>query len=380
MVRVVRGLAGALAERHDVIVVHPEADRDLDLGAGCVEVVSCLPRARGPWARRLAGGAALATGHTLWAAELDLGRLRGAVDELLARYRPDVLQVEHLVLGDVLPRSATGPLRVVTVHDPAERRADVRRPWKWEHVVQSIDGVVAVRQQRRALSRADAAVVFSERDRGLVAPASPPRTEVATIPVGWEVPAVPLDPVGIDPPTLVFVGNFRHPPNVAAATRAARRVLPRVRETQSDVTLVIVGADPPREVSNLAGEHVRVTGEVDSVVPYLDRAAVVIAPIELGGGTRIKVLEAVAAGKAVVATARAAAGTGADAADALASADSDDAFAGAVVHLLNDVDARRDLAGRARAWALRELSWSTMADRYCDLYDRLEHRRHSRPH
>ena len=83
------------------------------------------------------------------------------------------------------------------------------------------------------------------------------------------------------------------------------------------MTLVIVGADPPREVSKLAGEHVRVTGEVDSVMPYLDRAAVVLAPIELGGGTRIKVLEAVAAGKAVVATTRAAAGTGADAAGAL---------------------------------------------------------------
>ena len=59
-----------------------------------------------------------------------------------------------------------------------------------------------MRQQRRVLSRADAAVVFSERDRGLVAPATSQRTEVVTIPVGWEVPTVSLDPVGTDPPTL----------------------------------------------------------------------------------------------------------------------------------------------------------------------------------
>ena len=166
-----------------------------------------------------------------------------------------------------------------------------------------------------------------------------------------------------------------HPPNVDAAVRAVREVLPRVRATRPDTTLVLVGASPPPEVTALAGEQVVVTGAVDSVIPYLDRAAVVIAPLHLGGGTRVKVLEALALGKAVVATARAAEGIGAERAGGLLVADTVDEMATTVAHLLGDRDARRQLAERARTWAAQTLAWSRMADRYDDLYERLELRR-----
>jgi glycosyltransferase involved in cell wall biosynthesis len=90
---------------------------------------------------------------------------------------------------------------------------------------------------------------------------------------------------------------------------------------------------------------------------------------------RVKVLEALAAGKAVVASTRAAEGISARAGEELIVTDGDAATAAAVVELLEDDDARRELAARARAWAVRELTWAAMADGYDELYDRTEQRR-----
>jgi polysaccharide biosynthesis protein PslH len=380
--RVVHGLGRALADRHDLVLVYPDVggDVDPDLAGRCVEVRRYATPRLGRWQRRFAGGVALARGRSLWVAELGLRRLRREVRELVGRYSPDVIQVEHGVLGDALASAGAGPLRVVTLYDPAEsRRESLSLRREGPAALHRVDAIVAVRQQRRIVSHADGAVVFTERDRALLAPCTPPATELVTISVGWDVPPDPLDPVGSDPPSLLFVGNFMHPPNVDAALRAAREVLPRVRAMHPEATLVLVGPSPPPDVECLAGDHVQVTGAVDDVMPYLDRAAVVIAPLFLGGGTRIKVLEALAAGKAVVATNLAAQGTGAASDGALLVVDTDDEMASAVARLLDDRYARRRLAERARAWAVRELAWSTMADRYDELYDRLERRRSSVP-
>ena len=372
----------ALAARHDLVIVCPDVGGDVDpeFAGRCVEVRRYATPRMGRWRRRFAGAVALSRGRSLWVAELGIGRLQREVRELVARYSPDVIQVEHGVLGDAFASAGAGPLRVVTLYDPAEsRRESLSLRREGPAALHRIDAVVAVRQQRRIVSHSDAAVVFTERDRALLVPSTPPATELVTISVGWDVPPAPLDPIGIDPPSLLFVGNFMHPPNVEAAVRAAKNVLPRVRVTHPEAALVLVGPSPPPEVERLAGDHVRVTGAVDDVMPYLDRAAVVIAPLSLGGGTRIKVLEALAAGKAVVATNLAAQGTSAVNAGALLVVDTDDAMGSAVAGLLDDLDARRQLAERARAWAVRELAWSTMADGYDELYDRLERRRSSVP-
>jgi glycosyltransferase involved in cell wall biosynthesis len=156
-------------------------------------------------------------------------------------------------------------------------------------------------------------------------------------------------------------------------------VLPRVRAAHPDVTLDLVGPWAPPEVQALAGDAVRVTGEVPSVLPYLDRAALVVVPIALGGGMRVKVLEAMAAGKAVVATTRATEGLSAPAGEAFILADGDTVMSQAIARLLTDEDARRQIASNARAWAEDELAWGRMADRYDELYARLEARRSGLP-
>lgn len=379
--RASRGIILALAERHKLVVVLPGDNRQVDprVARHCVAVRTLPVRAGGRWSRRLHGSAALVAGRSLWAADFDIRELQRCVRGLCAKFRPDVVQVEHGVLGDALAAAAPGQLRVLTVYDPAGSRREsipLRSdglPW-----VHRLDARAALRQERRVLALADAAVVFTERDRQLLA-GTAAATELATIPLGWDVPRAALDPVGGQPRTLLFVGNFVHAPNVDAAITLAYRILPIVLRAHPETRLAIVGGSPPPEVLALAGDRVSVSADVPSVTPYLNSAAIVVAPIAIGGGMRVKVLEALAAGKAVVASTRAAEGVTAVSGEEIAVVDGDAPTAAAICSLLEDNEARRQMAARARLWALRELSWSTMADRYDELYARLDRRRSGRP-
>jgi glycosyltransferase involved in cell wall biosynthesis len=105
-----------------------------------------------------------------------------------------------------------------------------------------------------------------------------------------------------EPETLVFVGSFGHRPNVDAALWLGDEVMPLLRARRPGVRLFIVGSEPPTEVRDLASENIIVTGRVPEVEPFIERAAVVLAPVRTGGGQRTKVLQGMAMGKAVITT------------------------------------------------------------------------------
>jgi glycosyltransferase involved in cell wall biosynthesis len=373
-------LVGALAERHELVVLHldREADADSEVVARCLHVERLPTPEREGWQRRLTDAAALARGRTLWAADSAIPKLQRRVRALVERFDPQVVQVEHAVLGDALAAVAASRLRILTIHDPAAAAVPGSAPSRTLAVLQRIDALTAVRHERRVLGLADGAVVFTERDRAaLRGPWSAlghGAGSLVTIPLAWPVPDRPLDPVGRTP-TLLFVGSFRHPPNVEAALRLGRRIFPIVRAACPEASLEIVGPSPPREVAALASPAVRVTGQVPDVGPHLDAAGIVVVPLDRGGGMRVKVLEALAAGKAVVATSRAAEGIPASRDRLLVVADSDQEIARAVVRLLSDDAERRALAARGRAWAARALAPARMADRYEVLYGSLDRAR-----
>jgi glycosyltransferase involved in cell wall biosynthesis len=144
-----------------------------------------------------------------------------------------------------------------------------------------------------------------------------------------------------------------------------------VRAAVPEARLTIVGGAPPPEILTLAGTAVEVTGGVPDVTPYLDRAAVVAAPIRTGGGMRVKVLEALAAGKAVVASPVAVYGIDIEPGVHLEVAPDGDAFSRAVAALLRDESRRRSLGEAARRWATEHLGWERPIAAYEALYDDL---------
>lgn len=372
--RVTAGFVTALARRHRVGLLYlarGEEDVDDTVRDACEPVVRCpLPERPG----RLGTLAPLLAGRPRW---VTLARSPGCAAELrrlAAAFRPDVVQLEFAVMTQYLGAlEGLAAPRVLVQHEPAAARAAEdasaalgRR--RRARLAARAEERAWRRFEARALGRVDAAVAFREPDREALR-ALGAATPVHVIPFGLDIPAEPLDPAGTgERETIAFVANFVHTPNVQAARRLVLDVLPRVRRERPGVEAVLVGRAPPPEVASLAGDGVTVTGEVPDVRPYLDRAQVVVVPLGLGGGIRVKVIEALGAGKAVVATPLAAAGLPVADGEHLRIAETDEELARAAVELLGDVAARAALGARARAWALEHAGWDAAIDAYERLY------------
>lgn len=177
------------------------------------------------------------------------------------------------------------------------------------------------------------------------------------------------DPVSVTGRLVVFVGNFAYAPNVDAARHLVERIFPLVVSAVPDARLVLVGNDPPAEVRALASRAVVVTGRVPSVEPFLRAADVVVCPLREGGGVKVKVLEALRAGTAIVTTPVGAQGLGAGAERALVVAERPRAFARAVVALLRDERARADARRAAGAFAATLPTWADAAAALASCYD-----------
>lgn len=176
--------------------------------------------------------------------------------------------------------------------------------------------------------------------------------------------------IATEPGTILFTGRMNYEPNIDAVHHFVDDILPRIRTEEPDATLHIVGASPAADVTALAGDGVVVHGRVDDVRPFHHRAEVVVVPIRAGGGTRLKVLEAAACGKAIVSTALGAEGLPLTDGRDLVIADTSGDFAAAVVALLRDPERRQELGVRARA-AASAFDWTAIGDKCRTLIEKL---------
>jgi glycosyltransferase involved in cell wall biosynthesis len=135
--------------------------------------------------------------------------------------------------------------------------------------------------------------------------------------------------------------------------------------------LFIVGENPPADLNRSNRENIVITGRVPEITPYLDQAALVVAPLRLGGGIRIKILESLVAGKAVVTTSLAAEGLDIQDGEQLVLAETDDEFVTRIVELLDNPEKRLAIARRARAWACENIAWEQSVAKYETLYQGL---------
>ena len=283
------------------------------------------------------------------------------------------MQIEYHVMGQYLSALDACPApRVLTEHEPGAKAA--RDLMDSHHGFARLTywlGLLAwERFERSVIRQVQAVVIFNERDRQALAYCTR-NTPIVRIPLGTVLPEHPLNPLGYPPLSLLFVGNFKHPPNVDAAVRLIRAIFPRVQARYPGVALLVVGEQPPRHIQRMASERIIVTGRVPDVTPYLDQAAVVVAPIRLGGGMRVKVLEALAAGKAVVASPLAIEGLDLVDGEQVLLAETDQQFCDGIVRLLTHPDSRTALAARARAWACAHLGWEKSIAAYERLYESL---------
>jgi glycosyltransferase involved in cell wall biosynthesis len=384
--RAVARLVCALAERNRVALAYlraaDEPPADPATARACERLVEgrrpgISTSSLRPWTRVPAVLLRLAAGTPLWAAgRWDAAFARG-VRALAREWRPQVVQAESTAMGQYLGAvEERGARRVVTVQEPGvpAARERVLAATGWERAFWRADARRWERWEAGVVGAADAVVVYTERDRAAVERLGA-ATPVARIPLAVPVPERAADPLGADPPELLFVGSFVHPPNLDAALYLARDLFPRLRARVPGLRLALVGDDPPERLRALAGDGLEVAGWVPELGPRLDRAALVVAPLRRGGGMRVKTAEALAAGKAVVGSPLAFEGLDVVSGTHAALATGGDDFVAAASRLLADPERRAGMAHAARAWALVNLGSDRTAAAYEAVYDGLAGRR-----
>jgi glycosyltransferase involved in cell wall biosynthesis len=208
-----------------------------------------------------------------------------------------------------------------------------------------LEAAKLARYERRASHAFDRCIMVSDEDCRTMQSQYGAKNAVS-IPTGVDLDYFSPAPDGTEP-EIVFVGSMDWLPNQDAVAHFVDEILPRIRRVVP-ATFTIVGRNPPDAIHQYAKNlHIRVTGTVSDVRPFVARAQVIVVPLRIGGGTRIKIFEAMAMNKAIVSTSLGAEGLPvADRHDILL-ADSPSEFAARVVELLQDPEARRRIAAAA---------------------------------
>ena len=232
------------------------------------------------------------------------------------------------------------------------------------------------REERRSWRQFDGCTVTSARDEALVR-RDVPTARTAVVPNAVDIDYFRPNNIcgGTDSMSLLFFGAGNYHPNTDGLLFFFREIMPRLKARYPGLTLRILGPLIPPEIEAYAGNGVEVTGVVDDIRPYLERAAVIIAPLRIGGGTRFKILEAMAMGKAVVSTAVGAEGIDVRNGTDIMLADRPEEFAIQVGRLLDDAALRRTIGREARRLIEQRYSWATSVDRLEEFYGELIGRR-----
>jgi sugar transferase (PEP-CTERM/EpsH1 system associated) len=324
------------------------------------------------------------------ALRLASAEMRRRLQDLIAAHGKDyaVVQVEGIEMApymtpapaDPFPsRRDTSPRLVFDNHNAEyvlQRRAfstDLRHPRRWLAAAYSLaQWRKLVAYERRICQSADRVVAVSEADRTALQRLAP-GLNVTVVPNGVDLtfnrPGVVPPQPGLGPHSLVFTGKMDYRPNVDAVLWFAEAVLPLILAEAPDAHLYLVGQQPHVRLDPLRGHSaITLTGRVPDTRPYIAAAGAYIVPLRIGGGTRLKVLEAMAMGQAIVSTRLGCDGfpfmDGCEALLADAPAD----FARAVLSLFRDPARAAALGRAARACVEAHFGWEAIVPRLEALY------------
>lgn len=299
--------------------------------------------------------------------------LKSRAQQELATGDYDIFVIIHVFAApwlDDLDTDLPAVLEVQEVESP-QHSANAKRVGGLNGFVRRLAARRSRRAEQRWLPRFDAAVTMSADEaevlKEIVGPSLPP-THV----IGNGADTAELAKIGPDPGQgiVLFTGTMMFPPNSNGALWLAGEVWPRVLEQEPDARLKIVGRRPPQSVIDLSGRKgIEVTADVPEMAPYYAEADICLLPMLEGGGTRLKLTEAMAAGRAVVATTNGA--TGVTVTDGVELLIEDDPikFADAIVQLLRDPELRARMAAAGRAKSIAEYDWKSLGDKYAAMLE-----------
>jgi len=369
------GLMTKLARRHDVtaaMLIDDEFDIEecrQAMLAYCREVV-LVPNPygqKGP-AKRLLQVRSLASTQSFERLRAAVPTMQRHLDGLLRAKRFDIVNLEFTFQGHFNLRQAPPgeklPSVIVDSHniDFDLARQYARTGGFGRRLYHMSNWPKLRREELRTYRDADGVYLCSAADERRLLDLVP-EAHTAVIPNAADVEYYQPRP-GDPPPdgrTVVFFGHLSYAPNVDGVTYFLRDIWPRIAASHPEARCKIVGPSPPPSLLRLAGPRVELTGFVPDLRPHLAAAAVVVVPLRLGGGTRLKIVEAMAMAKAVVSTSLGAEGIEAVPGRDLLLEDEPTAFAEAVGRLLAEPDLAAGIGESARQLATEKYAWSGAA-------------------
>jgi sugar transferase (PEP-CTERM/EpsH1 system associated) len=309
------------------------------------------------------------------ALRLSSAEFRDRLTEMLREDSPDVVQVEGIELAQygLITDRQHRPLLIFDDHNAEyvlQQRAfeiDLRQPTRWSAAFYSfVQWQKLRRYEALTCRRADRVVAVSKADAEALRRIAP-GLEVVVVPNGVDIEL--YKPFGLEPVRakplksqisnrIVFTGKMDFRPNVDAALWFCNEVLPLISAEVPDAHIDIVGQSPHSRLRPLAANpRITLTGRVPDDRPYIARAAVYVVPLRVGGGTRLKVLSAMAMGKAIVSTTLGCEGIPIAPGREAVLADTPIDFAREVVALLRDPERREAMGRAARRLAEERFDW-----------------------
>lgn len=285
--------------------------------------------------------------------------------QAVLREQFDVIWVSRSWVAGAFP-FLIGPRTILDLDDLEHRvvrRWLSRRPFYPSKIFEHLDASKLAWFERHIAKKCAKALVCSEDDRAYFG-----CKNAEVLPNCVDVPYTSCDPDLEIEGLLVFLGFMRYPANVDAVIYFCTEIFPRIQARVPKSRFAVVGAEPTSEVQNLHnGKDIIVTGRVPDVRPYLETASVLVVPIRVGGGTRIKILQALAAGKAIVSTTVGAEGLSVCHREHLLIADFVEEFAEGSIRLITNPAERRRLGTTGRQLVEARYSQSTFRHTVRDL-------------
>jgi glycosyltransferase involved in cell wall biosynthesis len=236
----------------------------------------------------------------------------------------------------------------------------------WSKISYTIEARKMAAYERRTLRRFQHVIAVSENDRNAMLSLAP-GCAITVVPTGVDTEEYqPAPSVSGNPPIVIFTGSMDWEPNIDAMEYFCGEIWPAVLSEFPEARFQIVGRNPHARVRRLASASVEVTGTVPSITDYLRAATVVIVPLRIGGGTRLKIFEAMAMAKAMVSTSMGAEGLEVTDGRDLILADNAEQFGSAILQLLRDSELRRKYEQAAAALAA-PYDWSHISRRFADV-------------
>ena len=312
-----------------------------------------------------------------------------AVESLLGEQDFDVVQIESIHLMAYLPNiraARSRPLIVCDWHNIesellrrySERESNVARRAYARKTARLMSQL-----ERRALIEFDAHLVVSVRDAERLRNIDS-EAQVSLIENGVDMAHYSDDEIEAAYATwaaadaarktkrIVFVCSMDYHANVDGAVSFGREVWPRVRDRQPELVFTVVGRDPAPEVRALTTiPGIEVTGTVDDVRPFYREALAAIVPLKVGGGSRLKILEAMAAGVPVISTTLGAEGLNVRDSENILIADTNEQLAEAIVSVVESEEQCKRLSNAGRALISRHYDWSQLGTNLLEIYQKL---------